>query len=97
MVTEAANAGLPLIVQGPPGVSSFHCRATPLEHPGEYDFELMSKDIIVATCLQRHGVLVSTVSRLYPNAQLADEDLEFFEVRARKALAEAKQSIDEIF
>jgi glutamate-1-semialdehyde 2,1-aminomutase len=97
LVTEAANAGLPLIVQGPPGVSSFHCRATPLEHPGEYDFELMSKDIIVATCLQRHGVLVSTVSRLYPNAQLADEDLEFFEVRARKALAEAKQSIDEIF
>lgn len=97
LVAEADAVGLPLIVQGPPGVSSFHCRDTPLEHPGQYDFELMSKDIIVATALQRHGVLISSVSRIYPNAQLSDEDVEFFEVRARKALAEAKQSIDEIF
>lgn len=97
LVAEADAAGLPLIVQGPPGVSSFHCCERPLEHPGQYDFELMSKDIIVATAMQRHGVLISTISRIYPNAQLSEEDLEFFRPRARKALVEAKQSIDEIF
>lgn len=97
LVREAEIAGLPLIVQGPPGVASFHCRETPLTHPGEYDFDLMSKDIIVATALQRHGVLISSISRIYPNAQLSDADLEFFQIRARKALGEAQQSIDEIF
>lgn len=97
LVEEADAAGLPLIVQGPPGVSSFHCCERPLEHPGQYDFELMSKDIIVATAMQRHGVLISTISRIYPNAQLSEEDLEFFRPRARKALVGAKQSIDEIF
>ncbi|WP_030160871.1 aspartate aminotransferase family protein [Glycomyces sp. NRRL B-16210] len=97
LVREAQIAGLPLIVQGPPGVASFHCCETPLENPGQYDFDLMSKDIIVATALQRHGVLISSISRIYPNAQLSDEDLEFFQIRARKALGEAKQSIDEIF
>ncbi|WP_211240434.1 aspartate aminotransferase family protein [Haloglycomyces albus] len=94
---EAAEAGLPLVVQGPPGVSSFHCCEQPLEHPGQYDFELMSKDIIVAMALQRHGVLISSISRIYPNVQLSDVDLEYFQVHARKALGEAKQSIDEIF
>ncbi|WP_198587239.1 aspartate aminotransferase family protein [Glycomyces xiaoerkulensis] len=97
LVAAAEAVGLPLIVQGPPGVASFHCCPQPLEHPGQYDFELMGKDIMVATALQRHGVLVSSVSRIYPNAQLSDDDLEFFQVRAEKALGEAKQSIDEIF
>lgn len=97
LVTEAAEVGLPLVVQGPPGVSSFHCRATPLERPGEYDFELMSKDIVVATALQRHGVLISSISRIYPNAQLTDEDVDYFRSRARAALRDAKQTIDDIY
>lgn len=98
MLVEAADeVGLPLIVQGPVGVSSFHTCARPLEHPAQYDFELMSKDIIVATALQRHGVLISSISRIYPNAQLSDDDLAFFGARVRGALAEAKASIDEIY
>lgn len=94
---EARRAGLPLVVQGPAGAASYHCRETPLEHPGQYDFELMSKDIILATAFQRHGVLISSISRIYPNARLSDEDLEFFQSRARLALGDAQQSIDEIY
>ena len=97
LVEAADGVGLPMVVQGPPGLASFHCCEKPLEHPGQYSFELMSKDIITATALQRHGVLVSSFSRLYPNAQLSEEDLEFFKVRVGKALGEAKQSIDEIY
>ncbi len=97
LLGEARAVGLPIIVQGPPGVSSFHCTETPLEHPGAYDFELMSKDIIVAAAMQKHGVLVSSISRMYPNAQLSDDDLEFFQGRARGALAEAQKTIEEIY
>ena len=97
LVEEAGRAGLPLIVQGPPGVASFHCCQEPLRHPGQYDFELMSKDIIVAAALQRNGVLVSSISRIYPNAQLSDADLEFFQARAKTALVEARASIDDIY
>ncbi|RPF22278.1 aspartate aminotransferase family protein [Myceligenerans xiligouense] len=94
---EAERVGLPLIVQGPPGLASFHCRETPLETPAQYDFDLMGRDIILTTALQRHGVLVSTVSRIYANAQLSDADVEYFAERAPKALAEAKQQIDDIY
>lgn len=97
LVDEAAKVGLPMVVQGPAGVSSFHCTQTPLATTQDYDFEVMSKDIIVATSLQRHGILISSVSRIYPNAQLSDLDLEYFSEHAPMALAEAKQSIDEIF
>ncbi|RJT89961.1 aminotransferase class III-fold pyridoxal phosphate-dependent enzyme [Cryobacterium melibiosiphilum] len=97
LVREATRVGLPLVVQGPAGVSSFHCNDTPLSTPGDYGFEVMSKDIIVATSLQRHGVLISSVSRIYPNVQLTDGDLDFFESRVGAALTEAKQLIDEIY
>lgn len=97
LTAEAEKVGLPFVVQGPPGLASFHCRETPLETPSQYDFELMSKDIIVTTALQRHGVLVSTMSRLYTNAQLSDVDVEYLAERAPAALADAKQQIDEIF
>ncbi|HYI57197.1 MAG TPA: aminotransferase class III-fold pyridoxal phosphate-dependent enzyme [Microlunatus sp.] len=97
LTIEAHEVGLPLVVQGPPGVSAFHCRATPLERPSDYDFELMGKDIILATAMQRHGVLISSISRMYPNAQLSSDDLDFFQPRARRAVAEAKQSIDDIY
>ena len=97
LLGEARAIGLPMVVQGPPGVASFHCTENPLEDPGAYDFALMSKDIIVAAALQRHGVLVSSISRMYPNAQLSDDDLEYFQVHARPALAEAQHTIDEIY
>ncbi|MBM7411147.1 glutamate-1-semialdehyde 2,1-aminomutase [Clavibacter michiganensis] len=97
LVEEATRVGLPLVVQGPAGVSSFHCADAPLAAPGDYSFEVMSKDIIVATSLQRHGVLISSVSRIYPNVQLSDGDLDFFGSRVRDALTEAKHMIDEIY
>lgn len=97
LVAAADAVGLPLVVQGPAGLAAFHCCERRLERPGQYDFELMSKDIIVATALQRHGVLVSSVSRLYPNIQLDDSDLDFFAERAPRALAEAKRTIDECY
>jgi glutamate-1-semialdehyde 2,1-aminomutase len=94
---EAERVGLPLIVQGPPGLASFHCCEKPLEDPSQYDFDLMGKDIILTTALQRHGVLVSTMSRIYTNAQLSDTDVEFFAERAPKALDEAQQQITDIY
>ncbi|MFT4295992.1 MAG: aminotransferase class III-fold pyridoxal phosphate-dependent enzyme [Micropruina sp.] len=97
LVETATEAGLPLVVQGPAGVAAFHCAGQPLATPAEYGFDVMGKDILLAAALQRHGVLVSSVSRIYPNAQLSDDDLEFFSSRVGKAVAEAKQSIDEIY
>lgn len=94
---EAERVGLPMVVQGPAGLASFHCRETPLEAPSQYDFDLMGKDIVVTSALARHGVLVSSISRMYANAQLSDADVELFADRAPKALAEAKHQIDDIY
>ena len=97
LIDSAETVGLPLIVQGPTGLASFHCSPKPLEHPAEYDFEVMAKDIIVATALQRHGVLVSSISRIYPNIQLSDADLEYFDHHVPLALRVAKATIVEIY
>ncbi|WP_010533487.1 aspartate aminotransferase family protein [Brachybacterium squillarum] len=96
VLTEcAAEAGLPFIVQGPPGCASFHIRSAPLTDPRQYDFALMGKDIVAATALQRHGVLISSITRLYPNVQWGEEDSALLAERARPALVEARELIDQ--
>ena len=57
----------------------------------------MSKDIILNTCLQSRGILVSSVSRLYPNITLTAEDVEWFDQRSKLALEDTKKIFDEIF
>lgn len=96
LLEEADRVNLPMVVQGPPGMASFHCTERPLTRPEDYDFAVMAKDIIVNSAFQRHGVLMSSVSRIYPNLQLSEEDLEWFKARVRPALEEAKTTIDDI-
>lgn len=94
---NAKEAGIELVVQGPLGCGAYHCCAEKLNSPSEYDFEIMSKDIILNTCLQNRGILVSSVSRLYPNITLTDEDVQWFDQRSKLALEDTKKIFDEIF
>lgn len=93
---EAAKAGLPLIVQGPPGCASYHCCTEPLNDTAEYTFELMSFDILLNSKLAEHGILVSTLSRMYPNIMLDMKDVAWFSERVPAALAEMKELYDEL-
>lgn len=94
---NADNAGITLCVQGLPGCGAYHCCAEPLKSPSDYTFDLMEKDIIINTCLQKHGILVSSVSRLYSNILLNDDDVAWFDGHCVAALQEAKQIFDEIY
>lgn len=95
--TNADAVGIALQVQGPAGCGAYHCCDAVLQTPSEYDFEIMSKDIIINTCLKKYGVLVSSVSRLYPNISLTDEDVKWFDEKSKLALVEAKEIFDDIF
>lgn len=94
---KADKVGLPLIVQGPLSCGAFHCCDRPLKSPSEYSFDIMSRDIILNTCMERNGILVSTMSRLYPNILLDDEDVEWFEAHVEGALLDAKEIFNEIY
>lgn len=94
---NAEKVGIELSVQGPPGCGAYHCCEAPLKSPSEYTFDIMSKDIIINTCLQNNGILVSSVSRLYPNIMLNDEDVEWFDKYSLLALQEAKEIFNEIY
>ena len=59
--SEADNAGLPLVIQGPPGCASYHVCKDVLKNPEEYDFEIMSLDIILNNSLLKNGILVSSI------------------------------------
>ena len=94
---NAKKAGIALSVQGIPGCGAYHCCEKPLETPSEYNFDVMSKDIILNTCLQKRGILVSSMSRLYANIMLNDDDIAWFETHSMEALRDAAAIFDEIY
>lgn len=93
---EADAAGLPLVIQGPPACAAYHCCHEVLTSPSDYTFELMYLDIILHNNLAKNGVLVSTVSRLYPNISLNMNDVEWFREKVGRAVQETKEIYDEM-
>jgi len=96
LIREAAKAGLPLVVQGPAGCASYHCCTEELSSTADYTFELMSFDILLNGKLAEHGILVSTLSRMYPNIMLDMKDVTWFSERVPGAIAEMKELYDEL-
>ena len=56
----------------------------------------MSLDIILNNSLLKNGILVSSISRMYPNISLNEDDVEWFRERVRNAVIETKEIYDEI-
>ncbi|MDT0124143.1 aminotransferase class III-fold pyridoxal phosphate-dependent enzyme [Paenibacillus sp. RRE4] len=96
LTREATKAGLPLVVQGPAGCASYHCCTEELSSTADYTFELMSFDILLNGKLTEHGILVSTLSRMYPNIMLDMKDVAWFSERVPAAIAEMKELYDEL-
>lgn len=96
LTREATKAGLPLVVQGPAGCASYHCCTEELSSTADYTFELMSFDILLNGKLAEHGILVSTLSRMYPNIMLDMKDVAWFSERVPTAIAEMKELYDEL-
>ncbi len=94
--TRADAIGLPLVIQGPPGCAAYHCNNDILANTSDYTYEMMTLDILLNHNLVQNGILVSTVSRLYPNIMLNQSDIEWFSERVDMALLETKQAYDEI-
>lgn len=94
---EAADAeNFPLIIQGPPACAAYHCTDKLLASPSEYTNSIQIRDVILNAALQRNGILISSISRVYPNITLNEENVAWFQERAVKAVREAKSLIDEI-
>ena len=93
----AASENFPLIYQGPVTCGAYHCCSKELEYPSDYHPDIEIKDIILNSAFQRHGILISSISRIYPNISLNDQDIQWFEDRAGKAISEAKELINELY
>lgn len=93
----AASEQFPLICQGPVTCGAYHCCSKKLEYPSDYHPDIEIKDIILNSAFQKHGILVSSISRIYPNISLNDQDIQWFEDRAGKAISEAKELINELY
>lgn len=93
----AMEEGLPLVVQGPLLCGAYHCCEKELVTPSEYSEEIQIKDIILNASLRKNGILVSSISRIYPNISLNDSDVAWFEENAGRAIREAKTLINEIY
>ena len=93
---RAHKIGLPLIVQGPPSCASFHCTENTLTHSSEYTYDLMFIDAVLNANLAKQGILISTISRIYPNISLNFDDIEWFQSNLDEALLATKEVYDEI-
>lgn len=56
----------------------------------------MSFDILLNGKLAEHGILVSTLSRMYPNIMLDMKDVAWFSERVPAAIVEMKELYDEL-
>lgn len=93
---QAEKFSIPLVIQGYPSCAAYHCCGKELVTPSDYSYEIMSLDIIINAYLQKNGILISSVSRIYPNISLNDADVEFFEQNCKKAFEESSPIISEI-
>jgi len=89
----ARDVGLPLVIQGPPLCATYHCHPEVIRRYDELTDDIILKDIIINNSLASYGILVTTISRMYPNITLSDDDIDFFEDRIEVALLNAKESI----
>jgi glutamate-1-semialdehyde 2,1-aminomutase len=97
LVAEAARFEIPLVIQGPSNCASFHCTDKILENSDEYSYDIMLKDILLNNALSKYGVLISVISRMYPNITLNDSDVEFVRDRITSAMMDTKQIFEEIY
>lgn len=93
---QADRVGIPMVIQGYPSCAAYHCCENELTTPSEYNYDITTRDVIINAYLQRNGVLISSVSRIYPNISLSDDDVDWFEKRSKKAFNEAAPVINKI-
>jgi glutamate-1-semialdehyde 2,1-aminomutase len=68
-----------------------------LESSDEYSHDIIFSDIFLDHAMSKYGVLMSVISRMYPNITLDDSDVEFVRERIGSPLMETKQIFEEIY
>ena len=63
----------------------------------EYSPQIQMKDVILNAALQKNGILISSISRIYPNITLSSKDTAWFQERVGEAIREAKLLIQELY
>jgi len=97
LLAEADKLDIPLTIQGPTSCASYHCTEEEITKAEDWDSNTMLKDVIINTELAQEGILISTVSRIYPNLSINEQDVEFFKERVSAGLERAKKTFDEIY
>lgn len=88
LMKEAERAGVPLVLQGCENCMVCNCSKDLVRNNRSWTQEIIQRNDILRKCFQKYGILLSPVSRIYPNIMLNENDLDFFQERVRPALAE---------
>lgn len=96
-ITEAQKFDIPLVIQGPVSCATYHVTDTELQRSEDMTTNIAIKDTIINKELRNQGIMVSPVSRIYPNISINQDDVEFFRMRVPAALERAKKTFDDIY
>lgn len=96
LVSVAKDIELPLVIQGAPGLAAFHCSDQELMSASDYTMDIMTLDIVLNDNLLKQGIMVSSVSRIYPNIAFSSDDIEWAKGRVDAAIIATKDFYNEL-
>lgn len=91
LVEAANNVGIPMVVQGAPGVLVFHSQSTPMTDSGHYEQSTMFQDILISKVCRDYGIQFSPISRFCGNLLMSESDVDFFKERIVEVMDEVKK------
>lgn len=91
LLDAAKSIGMPMVVQGVPGVLLFHSQAEVINHAKDYEEITRIRDILATRVSKDYGIQFSPISRLYSNLLMDESDVSFFKERIGEAFAEVNR------
>ncbi len=88
LLEAAKSVGMPMVVQGVPGVLLFHSQAEVINYARDYEEITRIRDILTTRVCKDYGIQFSPISRFYSNLLMDESDVIFFRERIGEALAE---------
>lgn len=87
-IEEAKQVGLEVTIQGPESCSVLHCSSA-IKQYSDYTDSIVIKNNIIRECFKKYGIIISSISKIYPNITLNEEDVEFTKERIKQSFADA--------
>lgn len=95
LIKNAQVHDMDLCIQGSDNCFSLSYSKQPIDTYEQW-VTTIKNNAVIRACLQRYGIMLASVSRIYPSISLTENDLDFLSEKSLYAFAEAKLLLNKI-